>query len=343
MIHIEPTGIYRTKNTLSLKNVANLITRLKKQGKRVGLCQGGFDLLHPGHIKHFESAKKLCDVLFVSITSDQFVTRRKGSGRPIFADKLRAYMVASLRMVDYVVITDLLGVDVLHTLKPSLYIKGSDFIGKQTPGITAERRVAKIAYTKDPKLSTTEVIDYIQKSIPRREILVVVDRDGTLIKNKFFFGKDDDWRKKLRLNMPVVSFLSYLKTKYKTTMIVASNQSGVARGYFSESRVREIHNCLDKLLKKQGATIENWQHAPDVDREHAQANFIPRYIKSVTKRKPSVAMVNDALKELGKKLNDFSKVVVLGDRHEDAGLAQNLGAHFIDVKGKSYDKLLMSL
>ncbi len=153
-----------------LVKAASFVRSLRKQGKTVGLCHGGFDLLHPGHVKHFESAKKHCDVLVVSVTSDRFVEGRKGAGRPIYPDQLRAYMIASLAVVDYVVITDFkLGVDVIHALQPSLYIKGSDFVGKQTPGITAEREAIQsvggtMVYTKDPKLSTSAIIEHIRKS-----------------------------------------------------------------------------------------------------------------------------------------------------------------------------------
>lgn len=170
MICVSPSDTYRAKQCISIHRATPLIAQLKKQGKTVGLCHGGFDLLHPGHVKHFESAKKKCDVLVVSVTSDRFVTGRKGEGRPIFPDKLRAYMIANLRMVDYVVVTDFkLGVDVINALKPTLYMKGPDFIGKQTPGITAEREAivaigGTMVYTDDPKLSTTEIIEYIRKS-----------------------------------------------------------------------------------------------------------------------------------------------------------------------------------
>lgn len=160
--------MYTSPKIISLSRAAKKISILRRAGKHVGLCHGGFDLLHPGHVKHFESAKKLCDVLVVSVTSDRFVVARKGEGRPIFPDKLRAYMIANLSVVDWVVITDFkLGVDVISLLKPSLYIKGPDFIGKQTPGITAEREAiaavsGTMGYTKDPKLSTTDIIDYIK-------------------------------------------------------------------------------------------------------------------------------------------------------------------------------------
>lgn len=169
-MQISSTRIYRSKKIISLATAASVIRGIRQGGKTVGLCHGGFDLLHPGHVRYFESAQKKCDVLVVSVTSDRFVTDRKGEGRPIYSDKLRAYMIASLQVVDYVVVTEFkLGVDVIHALKPSLYIKGPDFVAKQTPGITAEREAIKavggsMIYTDDPKLSTTAIIEYIRKS-----------------------------------------------------------------------------------------------------------------------------------------------------------------------------------
>lgn len=351
MIDVLNASVYTADNIVSLERARTLIARAKAEGQRVGLCHGGFDLLHPGQVKHFESAKKLCDVLVVSVTSDRFVQGRKGEGRPIFSDKLRAYMVGSLRMVDYVVVADV-GIEVIKKLKPSFYIKGPDFINKQTPGITAEREAVaavgeKILYTKDPKLSTTAIIEYIQKEIPSIRILVIIDRDGTLITNDEFLGKNDDWRDRLMLNMPVVSLLSYLHTKYKTTYIVCTNQGGVARGYFSEDRVAEIHDYLVPLLKNQGVTIDSWQYAATVDRVYAAAhpeyNIAKRFIQTKTKRKPGAAMVDDALKELKISPNDFALVLVLGDREEDRGLAKNLRAHFVDVRKKTYEELVDSV
>lgn len=353
MIGISKLSAYKKDSIISVLRAATIIARAKKQGKRVGLCHGGFDLLHPGQVKHFESAKAACDILFVSVTSDRYVESRKGAGRPVFPDKLRAYMIASLRTVDYVVITDFkLGVDVINALKPSYYIKGPDFIGKQTPGITAEREAiaaigGKMVYTNDPKLSTTKIIEYIQQNILSIRILVVIDRDGTLITNDEFLGRSEDWKDRLMLNVPVVSLLSYLKTKYKTTYIVCTNQGGVARGYFSEERVREIHDYLTPLLKKQGVTIDSWQYAPTVDRTYAAAHpeykIARRFVETKTKRKPSTKMVDDALKELKISPNDFAALLVLGDREEDRGLAKNLRAHFVDVRKKTYEELVDSV
>lgn len=348
-----PAKAFTARKILPLAATARLIAKYKKQGKTVGLCHGGFDLLHPGHIKHFESAKKLCDILVVSITSDRFVSERKGTGRPIFSDTLRAYMVAHLDVVDYVVTSDFkLGVDVIYRLQPSYYIKGPDMINRQTPGITAERQAivaigGKILYTRDPKLSSTEIIDYIQTQMKDTHLLLVLDRDGTLITNDEFLGGERSWKKDLRINEPVISLLSYLQTKYKTTKVVITNQSGVARGYFPQRRVREIHRHLNGLLAARGITIQSWQFCPDVDTKyvasHPEVRFVKTYVKESTKRKPSPAMVKDALAELKKDISQFTLVLVLGDREDDNNLASNLHAYFIDVKGKTYEELVKEI
>ena len=62
--------------------------------KKVVLCHGVYDLVHPGHIIHFEEAKKLGDILVVSVTAAKYV--RKGPGRPYFNDELRLKVLSSI-------------------------------------------------------------------------------------------------------------------------------------------------------------------------------------------------------------------------------------------------------
>ncbi len=350
MLPLTPPAEFHSAKIITFSAAGQRLRELKAAGKTVGLCHGGFDLLHPGHLQHFESAKKLCDVLIVSITSDRFVSSRKGAGRPVFPEQLRAYSVASLSSVDYVVITDFeKAIPIIETLQPSYYIKGPDFVGKMTPGITAEREaIARVGgemkYTTDIKLSTTEIIEYIKNELDVPHLLLVIDRDGTLIMNDDFLGRNKDWKEELRLNEAVVSYLSYLQTKYKTTKIVVTNQAGVARGYFDCQRVEEINRYIDVVLRGKGLMIHNWQYCPEVEVSYAELKrheltFVPGFVKEKTKRKPSSEMVYDALQQLQKKQEDFAEILMLGDRKEDRGLADNLRAKFIDVKGKGYGEL----
>src|SRR5437588_7795011 len=77
---------------------------LRKNGARVVFANGCFDLLHVGHIRYLEGAKRLGDVLVVGINSDEQVARLKGAGRPLVSKRERAEMIAALRAVDPVTI-----------------------------------------------------------------------------------------------------------------------------------------------------------------------------------------------------------------------------------------------
>ena len=85
-----------------LDELAVLIGELKSRGKKVVLSHGIFDLLHVGHIRHFEQARRMGDVLVVTLTQDHLVN--KGPHRPAFPQELRAESVASLSSVDYVAV-----------------------------------------------------------------------------------------------------------------------------------------------------------------------------------------------------------------------------------------------
>jgi len=77
----------------TLDELADIIQELKSKGHTIVHCHGGFDLLHPGHIRHFESVKRQGDILIVTVTPDEYVG--KGPGRPVFNQRLRAESIAA--------------------------------------------------------------------------------------------------------------------------------------------------------------------------------------------------------------------------------------------------------
>lgn len=111
---------------LSLDELAKRIAVLKGEGKRVALCHGCFDLLHLGHMKHFEAAKQDADVLIVTVTPDRFVN--KGPGRPVFTEALRMEAIAALGVVDFVALNRWeTAIETITLLQPDLYVKGQDY------------------------------------------------------------------------------------------------------------------------------------------------------------------------------------------------------------------------
>jgi len=112
-----------------------LVPQLQAQGKRVVFTNGCFDLLHAGHIRFLEAARRLGDVLVVAVDSDESVRQVKGEGRPIIGEGDRLRILAALAAVDYVtVFTSAQLPELLSSLKPDLLTKGSNYPAEQVAG-----------------------------------------------------------------------------------------------------------------------------------------------------------------------------------------------------------------
>lgn len=149
-----------------IDELAEIMARLRKDGKKIVHCHGVFDLLHPGHIKHFEVAKKKGDILIVTVTQDQYVN--KGPGRPIFSEQLRAESISAMECVDYVAINEWpSAVEAVKRLKPNFYVKGSDYAKKDddlTGKICEEEEAVKsvggvLHFTDEITFSSTSLIN----------------------------------------------------------------------------------------------------------------------------------------------------------------------------------------
>lgn len=147
-----------------------LILELEKAKKiknlKIGLCHGCFDLVHPGHLMHFQDARKKCDILIVSITADAFI--EKGFGRPLFKENTRLNSLAAIECVDYVLLASCkTGLPVIKQIKPDIYFKGSDYSnldddpsGQILEEVKAVKEVGGIfEVTKTEKFSSTEIIN----------------------------------------------------------------------------------------------------------------------------------------------------------------------------------------
>ena len=111
---------------LPLNDLAQVLESARGQGKRITLCHGIFDIVHPGHIIHLEQSGGFGDLLVVSITPDRFVN--KGPERPVFNERLRMETIAALGCVDYVALNEWpTSVETIHKLKPHIYVKGSEY------------------------------------------------------------------------------------------------------------------------------------------------------------------------------------------------------------------------
>lgn len=154
------------EKVLSLSDLSKITSSLKEDGKKIVLCHGTFDLLHVGHIKHIQYAKKLGDILVVTLTADQYVN--KGPDRPVFNQTLRAENIAALGCVDYVAINhETTSVNVIELLKPDVYVKGNEYKVAEddvTGNISIEKNKVeefggRIEYTDEPTYSSSKLLN----------------------------------------------------------------------------------------------------------------------------------------------------------------------------------------
>ena len=155
----------KQKIVLSEK-LRKIIAKEKFKEKKIVLCHGVFDLLHIGHIKHFEEAKALGDILVVSLTPDRYVN--KGPFRPAFNEKLRLEAVASLEVVDFVCLnTTPTAIGAIQRIKPNIYCKGPDYkdpkndvSGQIKNETNAVKKIGgKTVYTSDITFSSSKLIN----------------------------------------------------------------------------------------------------------------------------------------------------------------------------------------
>ncbi len=124
----------KTIKLLTRTELRGRVAEWRKTGKRIILANGGFDLLHVGHVRYLTAAKALGGKLVVAINSDESMRVLKGPGRPIIPEHERAEIVAALYVVDAVVIfpeTDVRAI--IDEIHPDIQAKGTDYSAESVP------------------------------------------------------------------------------------------------------------------------------------------------------------------------------------------------------------------
>ena len=157
---------------LSRSELIERIRQERARGLTIAFANGAFDLLHVGHIRYLEGAKREADRLVVAINSDASVRGLKGPTRPILPEADRAELVDALRAVDYVVIFDEPTVTpLLELLKPDVHCKGTDYTVDTVPERdTVLAYGGRIAIVGDPKdHSTTDLLSRLKPAASERK------------------------------------------------------------------------------------------------------------------------------------------------------------------------------
>lgn len=131
---------------LSIPEAVTFVESRRRLGQRIVFTNGVFDLLHPGHVRYLQAARREGDVLVVGINSDRSVRSNKGPSRPIMPEHERAEVLEALACVDAVVVFDEeTPAVIIEALQPDVLVKGADWAADAIVGRdTVEARGGKV-------------------------------------------------------------------------------------------------------------------------------------------------------------------------------------------------------
>lgn len=156
-----------SSRVLSTADAAAWAEAARGAGRRVVFTNGVFDLVHPGHVRYLRDAKGLGDVLMVAVNSDRSARANKGPERPVNPEHERAELLASLAVVDAVVIFDEdTPHDIIARVQPDVLVKGADWGASDIVGrdVVEARGGRVVRIELAPGYSTSKLIEKIRQS-----------------------------------------------------------------------------------------------------------------------------------------------------------------------------------
>ena len=153
------------KKLLTKDSLKKTVEKLKKQNKKIITTNGVFDILHIGHIRYLQEAKKLGDILIIAINSDSSTKKLKGPKRPLNNENDRAEALAALECVDYVtVFNEKNPIKILQEIKPNIHVKGGDYdINQIIEKDAVEKNNGKVVLI--PKVRGYSTTDFVNRII----------------------------------------------------------------------------------------------------------------------------------------------------------------------------------
>ena len=151
------------KKLLTKDSLKRTVETLRKKNKKIVTTNGVFDILHIGHIRYVQQAKKLGNILIVAVNSDASVKKIKGPKRPLNNENDRAEALAALECVDYVTIfNEENPIKTLGIIKPNIHVKGGDYkINQIIEKNIVEKNNGKIVLV--PKVEGYSTTEFIKK------------------------------------------------------------------------------------------------------------------------------------------------------------------------------------
>ncbi|MBX7136864.1 MAG: adenylyltransferase/cytidyltransferase family protein [Oligoflexia bacterium] len=221
----------------TLEELQTLVARHRSAGRKIVLCHGVFDLVHLGHVRHINAARKHGDILIITITADQHVKR--GPGRPVFNHNLRAETLSNLEAVDYVAIIDApTAMASIEAIQPDVYVKGQDYKDKKkdlTGKIfdeqeAVERYGGKVVFTDEITFSSSQLINLYLDSYPPQTMEYLKE-----ISSRYSIERIAEMLDALKqMRILVIGDAIIDQYHYCTTLGKSSKENIVANKYLSE-------------------------------------------------------------------------------------------------------------
>jgi rfaE bifunctional protein nucleotidyltransferase chain/domain len=313
-----------SEKILSLEQMDEWVAAEKAAGRRIGFTCGSFDLLHAGHVQYLGAARDLCDRLIVAVNSDASVSRYKNPLRPIVPERERMYVVAGLASVDVVTLMEEdRPLSLLLRWKPDLYIKGGDYSeGALRSGDAVRQYGGKVEVIKSGfETSSSKLMERIgtlalhaepeHAAAQKFRGLVLLDRDGTLIRNVPFLHDPE----KVEVLLGVIDGLLKLQAAGLRLAIV-TNQQGIGLGYYTVQDFIAVNQRLLHELGARGVRISKIYFCP-----HSLA-------EQCSCRKPATGMITRAMREFGAAPE---QTFLIGDSDDDMRAGADAGCRTVRV------------
>ena len=298
-------------------SIRELSIKLNSITRPLVMTNGVFDVIHRGHVSYLNQASKLGSSLLVAVNSDASVRMLgKGPERPIVSADDRAYVLAGLSSVDWLILFDeRTPVELLKLIRPDVYVKGGDY----NMDLVEESQVVRswggksLAIPFVNGFSTTTLVTRIRELQAPLRKAAFLDRDGVINKDKGYVYRWNDFE---FLDGAIEGMLQLQSAGY--ALVIITNQSGLARGYYTIEAYESLCLELRQHLENQGVNLAGIYHCP-----HHPNGKVKSLAIDCNCRKPKRGLIDQAVNLLGL---DINKSLLIGDKETDiqAGRAANL-------------------
>jgi len=347
--HADGDDLVARSKIKSLNDLAILAESFRRAGQRVVLAHGAFDLVHLGHVRYLEEARRQGDRLIVTVTADAFVN--KGPSRPVFSELLRAEMLGALTCVDAVAVnTAPTAVNVIEAVKPDVYVKGieykdaeNDVTGKIVDEQAAvESYGGRIHFTDDMTFSSSSLINqhldlgdpklraYLDTARQRgflTRLPELIDRIGNM--RVLLVGETiiDEYNYVSALGKPPKEFV--LATQYRGREVFAGGVVAAANHVASFCKEVEIFTCLggrdshEQLVRDSlKPNVKLWAvHRPDAPTlrkvRYVEGDFMRKLFEVYVMDDSPMPLALDERfeEEIAQRAKDFDVVIVTDFGH----------------------------